>query len=268
MKNILVLIHDDAGQEARLQAALDITRAVDGHLVCLDVTRYPALGGYYTIDAEAVLLEDERDREAANRTHLSERLAAEDVPWSMSEMIGELGECVAAAAGLADLIVVNRELDDSCGPDMLATASRIALKAGKPVVAVSEECRRFDVNGTAIVAWDGSLPAMAALTGAVPLLKLASAVKIVEFQGNEPGSAHEAAAYLSRYDIHAEISLVARFKEDHQDLGTLIGATCASEQASYCVMGAYGHSPMRETLLGGVTRTMLKTSKIPLVLGH
>ena len=45
MKNILLLVHDDHGQEARLQAALDITRAVEGHLTCIDVTPYPLIAG-------------------------------------------------------------------------------------------------------------------------------------------------------------------------------------------------------------------------------
>src|SRR3546814_13462010 len=45
VKNILLLVHHDAGQEARLQAALDITRAVGGHLACIDVTPFPVVAG-------------------------------------------------------------------------------------------------------------------------------------------------------------------------------------------------------------------------------
>jgi len=65
MKNILLLVHDDAGQEARFQAALDIGRAVEGHLSCLDVTVIPALvGADYVGDAGfGTLLDDERERE-------------------------------------------------------------------------------------------------------------------------------------------------------------------------------------------------------------
>src|SRR5687768_1972067 len=76
MKNILLLVHDDAGQEARFQAALDITRAVGGHLTCLDVAIPPVVSGeLYVFSAEAVLLADERERQAANRQRLQDRLS-------------------------------------------------------------------------------------------------------------------------------------------------------------------------------------------------
>ncbi len=49
MKNILLLVHDDEGQEARLQAALDLVRTLDGHLVCLDVTPFPVMAGDFYV---------------------------------------------------------------------------------------------------------------------------------------------------------------------------------------------------------------------------
>ena len=78
MKNILLLVHDDAGQEARFQASLDVCRALGGHLACLDVAILPKVTGDM-YGATAMLLADERERESANRTKLESRLAAEDV---------------------------------------------------------------------------------------------------------------------------------------------------------------------------------------------
>ena len=71
MKNILLLVHEDNGQEARLQAALDVTRALKGHLNCLDVVIMPVVvgydwGGYGT----AMLLEQEQMTEDLNRIAL------------------------------------------------------------------------------------------------------------------------------------------------------------------------------------------------------
>jgi nucleotide-binding universal stress UspA family protein len=269
MKNILVLIHDDAGQGARLQAALDITRAVGGHLIALDVVAAPVLASdVFMPDTQLALLDDARVREDRNCTRVEQRLVREDVPWEVVQAIGEIDDCVTRNAGLADLIVVNRKLDDPLSPDMRALSSQVALKAHKPVVAVAEDCDGFDASGTAIVAWDGSPPAMAALTAAVPLLKLAGSVTLVEIQGDSPGSVHAAAAYLSRHGVHAEVELIARFKEDGSSIAQILQSICTSEGAAYCVMGAYGHSPLRETLFGGTTRTMLSQSRIPLVLAH
>jgi nucleotide-binding universal stress UspA family protein len=268
MKNILVLVHDDAGQEARLQAALDLTRALDGHLHCLDVVALPAVAGPEFGEAQAVLLEEASTREASNRAKVEERLRGEGVAWSMEDVVGEISACIIDAAGLADLIVMNRKLDDATGPDMLSSVSQVVMKTHKPVVAVGEDCRSIDVSGTAIVAWDGSPPAMAALTASVALLKLAKSVRIIEIVDTSQGSVNEAAAYLSRHDIHVEIDLIARFKEDPAGPADIIPMLSKREGAAYCVMGAYGHSRLRERIFGGVTRQMLDASDLTLVLAH
>lgn len=65
MKNVLLLVHEDAGQEARLQAALDLTRALRGHLTCLDGTCYPVAAGCFDPGAEAAMLEEARARRCA-----------------------------------------------------------------------------------------------------------------------------------------------------------------------------------------------------------
>lgn len=268
MKNVLLLVHDDAGQEARLQVALDLTRAFQGHLTCLDGMRYPITAGGFDPMAEAALLEREREREQAHSRRIAERLAGEDVSWTMGARIGELADCLVAASGLADIIVVNRRLGGA-GPDMLALVGNVAVKSGKPVVAVPDSCRTFDVSGHAVVAWDGSSAAMAALTGTIPLLALVGSVSVVEVQGEGAhGSAEEAASYLSRHGIHAKIDLVARSKVLGASVGAMLQTLCANHKAAYCVMGAYGHAPLREALFGGVTRHMLRESEIPLVLVH
>ena len=267
MKNVLLLIHDDAGQEARLQAALDVVRAVGGHLVCLDVVGLGVEAGYPGPEAAAVLVEQEERREAANRARLEQRLAKEDVPWAIEQATGSFAFCLGEAASLADLIVLNPQLDGD-GPDMAGIAAATLLKTGKPILIVPETSRGFAASGRAMVAWDGSLPAMAALTAAVPLLKLASDVRILEVQGSSHGAVEEAARYLSRHGIDAEIDLLACFRDAPHQTSAVILDRAEQTQCSYCVMGAYGHSPLREAILGGVTRRMLRSSRMPILLAH
>src|ERR1700761_6732598 len=117
MKNVLLVIHDDVGQEARYQAALDLVRMLDGHLTCLDVAEYPAMvGDGYGV--AAMLLDEERQREATNRSRPEKRLAVESLPWNWIDTTGSFATCIADAAGLADVIVVNRRLDSFPIPDM------------------------------------------------------------------------------------------------------------------------------------------------------
>lgn len=160
MKNVLVLMHDDAGQEARFQAALDLTRALGGHPTCVDVTLVPQyMGDYVEMGGSALLMGEEKQREAANRTRMEARLRADDVPYAWVDACGFLSPCTREAAAMADVVVLNRELDGIKFPDMLTLVGDVILKTGKPIVAVPESARRFDVFEPALVAWDGSAEA-------------------------------------------------------------------------------------------------------------
>ena len=264
MKNILLLVHDDHGQEARLQAALDITRAVDGHLTCIDVTPYPVIAGDGLGFAEAVVVLDERESEAKNKSVISDRLSREDVSWSWIDALDEIANAVLDAADLADLIILNRALDGFPMPDMRDIASRVVARASAPVLAVPEALERFELE-RALVAWDGRPSAAAALRAAVPLLALAKKVEIFTAQGPDNHIApEEAALYLSRYGIKASIRTtdIGKFHADY-----LISEEAKMSRADYIVMGAYGRGRLRETF-GGTSRNLLSKSKRALLMSH
>lgn len=267
MKNVLLLVHDDDGQEARLQVALDITRAVDGHLKCLDVMHLPVTASDPIAGiAGGLIFEEERARETDNRARLRERLAREDVRWEMEAITGDLALCIPVHAALADIIILSRRLEPPTSPNMAAVASKVALHCHKPIVAVPQDCAGFDAAGTAIIAWDGSMSAAAALTASVPLLKLARRVILLQVENGTPGEPiEEAAAYLSRHGIWA---IMRKVTTERADVAQSLKRVCSDERASYCVMGIYGHSPVREALLGGVTRQMLASAPLPLIMAH
>lgn len=266
MKTILLLVHDDAGQEARLQVALDLARGLSGHLHCLDVSILPNVAGDF-YGATAMILEDERKREAVNRSGLEARLAGEGVPWDWRDITGELSECLVREAALADLIVVNRGLDTLFSPNIRHVAARLLQDAKTPVFAVPDEATSLKIAGHGLVAWDGSDAAAAALRAATPLLVLAEKITVVEI--GRPGgdaSAEDAAAYLSRHGGRVTVDLLP--ERDDDDAGMRLLAEARTRQADYIVMGGYGHNRMREALLGGVTRTLLRDSPVPLFLAH
>lgn len=267
MKNVLLLVHDDQGQESRLQAALDLTRALDGHLACLDVVAVPALvGDPLAADASAILLQDERAREDRNIERLRARLGCEDVVWDMRSLVGDLAPALEDAAALADVIVVNRTLTVTTRHDLKELASELILRSGKPILAVPEDASRFEVRGRAIVAWDGSAACTAALRAAVPLLQLAESVILLEIDdGALETSVRDAATYLSRHDIHPLIrfeKLLGRTVPD------VLLAEIRDRRADYMVMGGYGRGRLVETLFGGVTRALLRQSPVPLFVAR
>jgi hypothetical protein len=175
LKNVLLLIHDHVGEEARKQAALDLVRAASGHLTCLDIVQIPMLAGtdYTMADAEAALLADARDREAENRRRVQARLAVEDVAWDWVDATGDIAPLLEAQSTLADIIVLNTALANHQPPDMRGPASEVVMRSGKPILAVPEATRGIDMGGHALVAWNGSFAIAKTLRAAAPLLALA-----------------------------------------------------------------------------------------------
>lgn len=266
MKNILVLVHDDAGQEARLQSAFDLTRALDGHLTCLDVAvAPPPIAPIDDMGLAAIAIAEAQQREDTNRARLQPRLDAEQIAYHWVERVGLLSQTIVAASRLADLIVLNREIS-AAYPEMRRVAGDVLIESGKPIVAVSQQTHGFDAFGRALVAWDGSPEADAALQAAVPLLRLARDITIIEVNdGSIKIPANDAAIYLSRHGIKsAVLSESARFDIP----STVILDAVDKLAAAYLVMGGFGHSRMVEAALGGVTKRMLRECPVPLFLAH
>lgn len=276
MKNILVLVHDDPGQDSRLQAALDVTRALAGHLRCVDVRVPPDAHPEIRIAVgPGLLVEKETQREVTHGDRIRARLEREDVSWDLVEMVGDIEPALQSQARLADLIVVTSDVGAMDYDQFLKVAGDLILETRKPVLAVPQDARSFDAAGRALIAWDGSREAAAALSAAVPLLAIAEGVTILEVdQSADKVSAEEAAAYLSRHGVHSRIS---RRSSVGGIVETALGLDGVAEtllkeakncQSAYIVMGGYGHSQLREWMFGGVTRTLLATSPFPLLIAH
>jgi len=266
MKSILLLVHDDDGQSARLNSALDLAHVLGAHLGCLDVTPPLVYGGNnHGGFGDPILLNDEREIEARNKARLTERLKHAGVAWSWEDAMGDMADCVIDRAMLADLIVLNCALEDTVIPDMRTVASRVLMHARAPIVAVPEQAEGFSASGRALIAWDGQGAAAATMRACIPLLQRACDVHIFMVRnGAGKVDADAAGAYLARHNISATIKII---DDDGVAIDHLIAAESQRWNADYVMMGAYSHGRLAETF-GGVTKRMLKDSALPLVLGH
>ena len=266
MKNVLMLAHADKDQESRLQVALDLTRALGGHLTCLNVMIAPAFVSDYSTGAgEEALLVQSIERETANADRLRERLEREDVSWDIKDGFGELDYALREASALADVVVLSSPADTDDPFASSSATSSVAAKSQRLVVAVPPGCERLDPRGTALVAWDGTREADDALRAALPLLQMAARVTLFQLDPDEGDfSAEGAATYLSRHGIHAEI--IARDSDGPVSDAVLERAKQLG--ADYVVMGAFGHSRPVEAIFGGVSNSLLRHSDLPLVLAH
>ncbi len=273
MKSILLHIHRDDAQEARFQAAVDIVRAFEGHLTCLQATPFDTyiigdpLGGFYTMPSMIVKI---REDEEADREIMENRLKVEGINWDWLNYAGSAAKMLVDRSWLTDLIIVGASTRVSDGDNdhpAPPIAADVALNAPAPVLVMPPKSKNFDCAGKALVAWNGSRESSMALRSALPLLQMASSVAIVTVAESKDCNfpATEAATFLSRHGVKAEI--IERPNEDGS-VADVLRNIIAAYGPGYMVMGAYGHSRLRERILGGVTQSMLRECPVPLLLAH
>ncbi len=149
-------------------------------------------------------------------------------------------------------------------------AESIIFGSGRPTLILPEgPARRPFALGTVVVAWDFSRAAARAVSDALPMLEKAKQVRIVTVSNEKAidskHSAEELAKNLARHGINVVLD-----KEDAGDrgIGEALQSYCASHDADLLVMGAYGHSRLREFILGGATKDLLSTPSLPILLSH
>ncbi len=269
MKTILVHVDADDGQPARLQAAFDLARAFGGHLACLQVTPYaayalgePAMGAF-PVTALIEAIEKER---RAERQLVEARLRQEGVSWDWIAREGDAVDRLVEAARLVDVVVMSSGPFSGNAMVRMGITGDVAVRAPAPVIAVPPTSRGIAVTGAALVAWDGSQEAALALRSALPMLRLAESVDILAVAEKPTEfTARAAAAYLSRQGVTAEV--VERTRNG-DTIEQVIRGVITERRSAWLVQGAYGHSRLRETVFGGVTRGLLADAPVPLLLAH
>jgi len=266
MKNILLLVHEDEGQESRFQAALDVTRALGGHLECLEARELPMLVmGTYAGGAEAMALAEIDRAHRELRLEIEQRLGDEDVPWSFVQTFQSPADALVHRADLADLVVLSARLTDHDGDAADARPQPLPLRARRPLLAVPPAAKGVRLDKPALVAWDGSGPSIEAVRSAVPLLHRVPGVVVLSVDPSASTmQGEDIASYLSRHGIVVE--LVERRSEG--SIASVLHDHVRVLDAGLLVMGAYGTGRLAQAVFGGVTRTMLKTSMVPLLLAH
>lgn len=270
MKSILLHVQDDPGMEARLQAALSIARATNGHVSCLHVTPislYIASDGITGAFMMPNFVETLDEMEKKIRARIEDGLQNEDVSWDYEHVDGDAAQAIVSRSSLADLIVLGRYHHRETRFTPITLIGDVLQSARAPILVQPQELNSFDVFGTAVVGWNGSFEAANALRAALPLLQMAAAVHIVTV--DEPKEhilpSLAASTYLSRHGVASELHARPASARPVQDV---INETAAVMGAAYIVMGGYGHSRAREFLFGGVARTLLKECPTPLLMGR
>lgn len=269
MKTVLLYATEDNGMESRLQAALDVCRAFESHLDCVQVTPFDAIimgdpfGGVYALPNVVAAVQDVEDD---HKARIEGRLQAEGVSWDWSRFTGQPAQAVVERSYLADLIVLSLPDEDGGYSGPQAIAADVAMHARAPVLAVERQVKAIDCFGPALIAWNGSPEAASALRASLPLLHKASAIHIVTVVEEKAGfPPTDASLYLSRHGLAAELH---EWPLGERSVADALREAAGTLGAAYIVMGVYGHSRFREAVLGGVTRDLLHNCQVPLLLAH
>ena len=269
MKSILIHLESGPTANGRLQCALDIARAESAHLTCLAVTpleTFVAMDPFGGVYAMPTLLSAVTEIEEQLRTELEVRMASEGVSWNYVHVSGYTPAAIASHARLADLVVLGKPVGHA-GREPMALLSEVVLKVSTPVLAVPETAQQFDLFAPAAMGWNGSIESANAVRAALPLLRHASSITVITA---EEEKAHDfpdtdVCAYLSRHGLEASIEYLGT---DEPNISDALLQKVGEVGAGLFVMGAYGHSRVREYVFGGVTRRMLSDLPVALLMAH
>lgn len=276
-KTILVYCDTAPTTERRIEAAADLAVANGSHLVGLFLRGNVVLPAYLEagISPDLILLQENRTKEqaAAAKVVFEAVCRRTGAAGEWREEQGDVYELAAMNARYADLMVVGQYDRDKGDPDLIPDLPEtVTLRAGRPVLILPYIGFKGPISGGHVmVAWNASREATRAVGDALPLLKSAKAVTVLAVNpkggprghGADPGS--DIALYLARHGVKVTASFTIA---EGQDPGEVILSRVVDLEVDLLVMGAYGHSRLRELVMGGVTREILGSMTVPVLMSH
>ena len=271
-----ILVHCEASNSVgqRLAVAADLAQRFGARLVGLHVRRPFEMSVFY----EGGLVMDDilrsyedgaKTDEAAASAAFEKAIKGKELAteWRLADGYAD-GE-LPVQARYADLVVVGQ-----AEPEPTATPSdlpeTVALATGRPVLVVPYIGAR-PPGKTVLLCWNASREAARAAADALPFLEAAQKVVVLVVNprasaaghGAEPGA--DAAAWLTRHGVKVTVQ---RHVAPDADVGAVILSRAADQGADLIVMGLYGHSRLREVVLGGASRTLLGSMTVPVFMSH
>lgn len=277
-KTILVQLSNPRRTDVLLSVAGRIAERSNAHLIGFNVGHalahmpsMPTLVGpedfaaFQAIDDEqAARLKAAFDDVTRNRAFTPE--------WRNVEPTGtDLAATVIEHGHAADLIVASQSDPDWEMSGFFDAPERLVLESGRPVLVVPYAGRFGEIGKRIMIAWSGKREGARAVFDALPMLKTADTVTLLCVVGKDadgetgqlPGA--EVAASLARHGVKVTVK---KSIADEIGVADEILARLADDGSDLLVMGAYGHSRLREMVFGGVTRHILRHMTVPTLMSH
>jgi nucleotide-binding universal stress UspA family protein len=287
IKRILVPLPGSASHTGEIEMALSAAKALGAHVQARFISQPPPVTragvsvgelGRTAAVASVSRLAEERERTAGDAREVFARacavvgipmLSANDEPGSplaasWREAEGSYVEIAVQRAAAFDIVAASATVMES----LMAIAEQSLLQTRRPVVLAPARLQS-DLTDSVMIAWDESPECWHAVSAAIPFMQLAKSVRIISVDrdaSNRQASQAEVLAYLRCHGIGATAQVVA---PELRSVGDTLLAVGAEHEAGLLIMGAYSHSRLREMLLGGATRHILKNASArPVLLAH
>lgn len=270
--DILIHVRNTDGEPLAARAAFVLARRLDAHLHGMYVA---SLGAVAFSTPETVVFQvHEADHfyadALARRSWWQDLLDAHALSGDWLVAQGEPVEVLCHAARWCDLVVAERPTLNPDAPVGWGVVSRTVFGAGVPVLVVPQPARIETLGDRILIAWNHSREAMRAIHGALPLLRQAG--KIVVLNGVKQdaliGARHLPHLDLQKYFLRHGVTAEFRDFTPKNEHGAAILGAAHEMQADMIVMGAWGHSRIAELVLGGATRHVFQHADVPLFVAH
>jgi nucleotide-binding universal stress UspA family protein len=278
-KDLLVVLGSDTGSRGRISLAAALAERFAAHLVGLYPLPIPKVPGYIG-DADPALLEPlfrelrektqqacDEEREAFEHAASLRGLSAE---WRAVEDVAQSDP--ALHARYSDLTIVGQLDPDGGDAELIRPRpEQVTLASGRPILVVPYAGHYETVGRRVLIGWNASREATRAVSDAMPLLSAADVVTVLTIDAREGPDAHgelpgaDISLHLARHGVKAEIE---RTVSAGIPVGDVLLSRAADLGADLLVIGAYGHSRVRELLLGGATRSILHSMTLPVLMSH
>ncbi|MEN9867491.1 MAG: hypothetical protein RL748_3081 [Pseudomonadota bacterium] len=284
-KTILVHVDETNNCKNRIRLASQIANAQEAHVIGIGMT---GISHFIYQNARVTHSNPNLSMHLDYLRQMADRSMSQFEPAMRQARVTSFEQRIVdddAAAGFClharycDLLVIGQHDPEHISAAIMSDFPEdVVLHSARPVLIVPYVGNFDTVGKRVLISWDASKEATRAITYAMPLLQQAELVQIAvfnpesnaELHGEEPGA--DIALYLARHGIKVEISQhhthLDPVSHHKLDVGNALLSLANDFGSDLLVMGGYGHSRFRETILGGVTRTILETMTLPVLMSH
>jgi len=275
VKDLVVNLTVGSDRDVAAQFAISIAEAFEAHIAGIAFAYDPVVTPTVMDGLSAATwIESQRSEsrgaaqvaiDAFERAARQARLSAE--PRLIEASLGSAATLFGRIARRFDLAVVGQRDPDRGTPDDLILEAAL-LESGRPVAVVPYIQRRGLTLDRVLACWDAGRNAARAIADAMPFLHRSKAVEVVTVASGDRGDDFPGAdigQHLARHGLTVDVKRLVAADIDFADAIMSYAADCG---ADFIVMGGYGHSRLREFVLGGATRGMLGEMTVPVLMSH